>query len=281
MTHSRRVMLAQLLALGVAACGGDAAPAPEAGLDMTTVKADLQMLARARVLFAHQSVGRNILAGVQQLAARAGVPLRVLEIDGLPPDDGPGLFHVNIGVNGEPETKLAGFTSLVTRSERPRYDVALLKFCYLDLAADAKDADGLAQRYLQRMSELRAQRPDVRFVYATAPLRADPPGWKTTLKRWLGRSTWEDADNARRNTYNTVIRERVGSQALFDIAGVESTLPDGSRSSFREGGREVFTLAQAYTTDGGHLNATGQLQAAARFLHVLAQTLARPPSVPG
>jgi len=246
---------------------------PEAAVDMSVVKADLERVAQARVLFAHQSVGRNILEGVQALAKDAGVPIRIQDIGTTPPDAGPGLFHSNVGVNGDADSKLAAFTGLLQRPERPPYDVALLKFCYEDLDHDAKGRDGLLDRYAARMGMLQASRPDVRLLHVTSPLRADPPGWKTRLKRLLGRATDEDADNVVRNAYNTGLRTRFGGPALFDLAAVESTLPDGSRSSFGATAGPVYTLAGAYTTDGGHLNDMGRRRAAAAFLHTLAQAL--------
>jgi hypothetical protein len=54
-------------------------------------------------------------------------------------------------------------------------------------------------------------------------------------------------------------------EALFDIAEVESTLPQGKRNFFMHGGDTIDTLTQAYTTDGGHLNESGRQQVAAAF----------------
>jgi lysophospholipase L1-like esterase len=259
-----------LVAAGLAACSSGQ---QEPVVDMSAVKADLQVVSRARVLFAHQSVGRNIIEGVQSLARQAEVPLRVQQIDGLPPDDGPGLFHVNAGVNGDPNSKIEAFAGLLNRPERPAYDVALVKFCYEDLERAAKGRAGLLQRYAARIDALRSTRPDVRLVHASVPLRADPPGWKTTVKRWLGRDTEEDADNIARNAYNAELRARFGDVGFFDVAAVESTLPNGRRSSFSGSGTTVYTLARAYTQDGGHLNDEGRRRAAAALLHTLARTL--------
>jgi hypothetical protein len=266
------VRLAAVLAL---ACGlaGCFSRAQEAPVDMAVVKADLQVVAGARILFAHQSVGRNILEGVQELARQAQVPVRVQQIDGLPPDAGPGLFHTLVGKNGEADTKLDAFTGLLSRPERPAYDLAVLKFCYEDLEPGAKGREGLFQRYAARVDQIRASRPELRLVHVSSPLRADPPGWKTTVKRWLGRDTEEDAGNVARNAYNDALRARFGGAALFDLAAVESTLPDGSRSSFSSGPRTVYTLGRPYTSDGGHLNDEGRRRAAAAFLHTLAKTL--------
>ncbi len=255
---------------GLAACSSG--EREEVKVDAMALKAELQAIGQARILFAHQSVGRDILAGVQALAQEAGVPLHIQQIDGVPPA-GPGLFHAQVGSNGDPDSKVEAYAGLLARTERPAYDVAVLKFCYEDLERGAKGQTGLLHRYAARMDELKSLRPDVRLVHVSVPLRADPPGWKTTLKRWLGRETWEDADNVRRNHYNDELRSRFGGSHFFDLATIQSTLPDGARSGFTHDGKTVYTLAQPYTHDGGHLNELGRRQAAAAFVHTLALAL--------
>lgn len=248
-------------------------------MDDSVVRADLQALARARVLLGHQSVGRNVLAGVQALATESGVPLRILRIDGVPPDDRPGLFHSTIGKNGDPAGKCQAFAQLLARPERPSYDLAAMKFCYVDLTQGGPvNAADLLQQYASLVQQVRATRPDIRLMHITQPLRSDPPGLKTKLKRWLRRPTDEDADNVLRNAFNDGLRQRFAGEPLFDLAKVESTRSDGTRSSFVDHGRVVYTLAAQYTTDGGHLNPQAQRRVAAEFLHTLAASLRQEPA---
>lgn len=238
------------------------------------IRQDLQTLSEARVLLGHQSVGRNILAGLQLLAADEGVPLRILEIDGVPPDDGPGIFHSNIGRNGDPDSKCEVFSSLLNRPEAPRYDVGMLKFCYADIGRDTGvEVAAMLERYANTIAQIRRDRPDVRIVHVTMPLKADPPGFKTKVKRLIGYATWTDPDNILRNAFNSALRERYANEPFFDLAAVESTLRDGSRSAFKHEGDVVYTLAGAYTDDGGHLNELGQRLAAAEFVKTLAGVL--------
>lgn len=271
----RRGVLASVaaLALGTGLAGCTSSSQQEAPMDMTAVRADLQTVSKARILFGHQSVGRNVLAGVQSLAQEAGVPLRIEEPHGLPSDTRPGLFHALIGVNGDPSGKIAAFSQLLNRPERPAYDAAMMELCYEDFGRGAQGQAGLLERYAASVRDLSLARPDVRLVHVSVPLRSDPPGWKTTVKRFLGRETDEDADNALRNAYNASLRARFAHAPLFDVAGVESTEPDGTRSSFVHNGDTVYTLALEYTTDGGHLNEAGRRRAAAEFLHTLALAL--------
>lgn len=278
MTSAKPRWLAVTLGAALAACGAE--PPDRAALGSATLHADLETVARSRVLFGHQSVGRNVLAGVAELAADNGVPLRIEAIDGAPADGRAGLFHTQIGVNGDPIGKIDAFRQLLVRPERPRYDAALMELCYLDFGSEAKgptDLAGLARHYAQIVRELGVARPEVQLVHVSVPLRADPPGWKTPLKRLLGRDTDEDADNALRNAYNASFGQAFAAAPFFDLARVESTRPDGRRSGFRRGGVTVYTLAPEYTVDGGHLNEGGRRRAAAAFVHALADALRRAP----
>jgi hypothetical protein len=237
------------MALAVSGCVAD--KREEIVIDKAALQADLEVVSQARMLFGHQSVGRDLLAGLQELAVDAGVALRVEEIDGLPSDEGPGLFHSNIGENGDPDSKCEVFASLLTRRERPAYDMAMMKFCYVDLGRETTiEAAALLDRYARLVDQLREQRPDVGIMHISLPLRADPPGKKTFVKRLLGRPTEEDADNVLRNAFNDGLRKRFAGEAFFDLAAVESTLPDGTRSSFSRDGRTIHTLTQEYTTAG-------------------------------
>lgn len=271
-----RVIACSLLAATLAACQQktqETAPVP-----IEQVRADLQTLSQARIYFAHQSVGRNLLQGIGELSAEAGVPLRIEEIKGTAPPAGPGLFHANVGENGIADTKIAAFVHDVSMAAPAGgYDVALLKFCYTDLGDESRDKSPrqLFERYRKTMADLHTSRPEVAIMHATIPLRADPPGWKTRVKRWLGRPTWNDDGNIMRGEYNSLLRAATAPTELFDVARLEATRPDGSISSFSAGGREVETLAPGYTYDGGHLNDPAKKQLAAAFLHSLAEALRR------
>ncbi len=245
-----------------------------AAVDIAAVAADLQALGGARILLGHQSVGRNILAGVAALAAETGADLRIVEIDVLPPDPRPGLFHAPIGANGDPDSKCQMFQRLLERPERPAYDLAMMKFCYVDLGRDTPlEAQAMLERYAATIGALRLARPDVRIVHSTLPLRTAPAGWKATIKRVIGRPPEADADNALRSAFNDGLRARFAAEPIFDLARIESTRPDGNPSSIRVGGRLVPVLDAGYSNDGGHLNTVGQRRAAAEFLHTLAAAL--------
>src|SRR5688572_21291816 len=112
--------LATLLLPFMSGCG---APA---GIEMnsSSAKQDLETLSTARILFGHKSVGQNVIEGLQDLSAELGVSIRILPVNGVPPDDAPGFFHSEIGDNGDPDGKCERFSQLLTRPEKPAYDLA-------------------------------------------------------------------------------------------------------------------------------------------------------------
>jgi hypothetical protein len=272
-TVTRILAFAALLAL-LGGCGSKAAE--DVQLPMDQIKADLEVVAKSRIFFGHQSVGRNLIAGLQALSGEAGVPLRIEAVNGSLPE-GTGLFHADVGQNGAPDSKIEAFGAILQASAQNAtpVDAAILKFCYVDLDDDSKEQKGtlLFERYRKAMSDIRAGQPELVLVHATMPLMADPPGLKTRIKRIIGKSTWNDEGNRRRNEYNALVREQLKSEPIADIARLEATLPDGSVSRFKMGDRHIETLALQYTSDGGHLNDVGQKSVAAGFLHALANSL--------
>jgi lysophospholipase L1-like esterase len=99
----------------------------------------------------------------------------------------------------------------------------------------------------------------------------EPPA-KAWIKRLLGKATRQEV-NVKRNEFNDLMRQTyAGIDPIFDLAEVESTHGNGSRSYFMQGDEKIYTLAPEFTTDGGHLNEVGRRMAAERLLLVLAQS---------
>ena len=224
-------------------------------------------LATKRLYFGRQSVGRNIIDGVQAvLADHPEIPLQVFESTTFDSSSPPGLYHSGVGQNGDPGSKTSAFTGVVSAS-RPA--VAMLKFCYLDVE-DGKNPDSLFARYQADMSALQKRRPDLVVVHVTMPLTT-ASSWRGILMAKLRRRSSANDLNLIRNRYNALLRQAyVGKEPVFDLARVESTHTDGSRSYFVRGGDTVYTLAPELTDDGGHLNPEGRRAAAEAFLAVLA-----------
>jgi hypothetical protein len=91
------------------------------------------------------------------------------------------------------------------------------------------------------------------------------------MTRGLGRVPAGLAENSKREEYSELLRRAyAGKEPVFDLARLESTAPDGSVASDRDGARQVPALAAVYTEDGGHLNQDAQLRLAREMLLVLA-----------
>lgn len=264
-----------LLVLGLVGCRQ---AENEVAVNMDEVKADLKIVSTARIFFGHQSVGRNILAGIESLTREAGIALNIVEIPvGSSPGSGPGLYHATVGVNQAPERKVDDFVASLRAADGASYDVAMLKFCYVDLdEGSAPDAEEkIFSRYEGAMRELRTQSPNTSLLHATMPIMSDPPGWKTGLKRLIGKATWRDEANIRRFAYNQRVRAQYPTSELLDLARVESTRADGTPVTFSAGGKKIESMALEYTNDGGHLSEAGQRRVAAAFLHAVAMAVQR------
>jgi hypothetical protein len=270
---SGSVILASVV-LGLAAVVLGAGPSSIGGSDLQT-RLDLEAVARRAILFGHQSVGMNILDGVQMLAAREGVALQVVDVSAAPVAAPRTLAHIFVGENSSPTTKLDGFARALGAMPPDAPDIALVKFCYVDFEPGT-DSAALFARYQATVADLRARHPDTRFVHVTAPLSTVQAGPKAWVKRLLGRSPYGLVENAKREDFNALLRKAyAGKEPVFDLALVESTLPDGTRSTVTLNGRTLPVLASPYTDDGGHLNEEGRLRAARELVAVLASASTR------
>ena len=241
MRNADTVALAAVLTLLLAGCGGTKSDSPASpttpGSPTSSVAAALQTLSTKAIYFGHQSVGYNIMDGVQALiAANPGSALKVEETS-APASMRKGTFaHASNGSNGDPVGKTAAFDASLGRGIGTAVDIAFFKFCYVDVEAST-DVAGVFADYRSRMAALAAAYPGVRLVHVTVPL-----------------TTGASRDNAAREQFNDLVRQAYsGKSPLFDLAKVESTRPDGSVEAYNG----VRALVASYSSDGGHLNATG------------------------
>lgn len=257
-------------------CGPGAPAAGEGGVPqaMTAkLRRELEVVAGARILFVHHSVGVNILAGMTSLSAEAGVPLRMAELGEATELEGPVLAHGGGGRNTDPRSKIDAFASLIRGQPRLAPDLAFLKLCYVDFEPTT-DVPQLFDHYRRTLQALQREHPEVRFAHATVPLFRRSTDLRATVKRLLGREVWEDAANARRAEYNQLLRAAFPGDPILDVAGAESTAPDGGAVTGPFQGRAVPALHPGYTDDGGHLNAAGQRAVGLAAVELLARALA-------
>jgi hypothetical protein len=212
-----------------------------------------EKLSRTAFYFAHASVGGNMLSGLDALNKEnpQRYPL-VARSAGKGPEgrfEGGVVYQDDRGNPGW-RGKVDHFRKRVDEAWNGPGLVVLDKFCYIDPDADA----GV---YLQSMSDLERRHPDTVVVYATVPLVGG-----------------EDRNNVKRQAFNEQVRRFVRERGgvLFDIADIEAHDPAGRPRVF--GADATPALYDAYTNDGGHLNAEGARRVALGF-YALAAELAQ------
>lgn len=239
---------------------------------MKVTDAQLASLARRRIYFGHQSVGYNVMDGVEELLV--GHPKAGLKVVGLASgaaaSQGPGFFHAANGTNEQPLTKIDGFAKGMAATMGGAADIAFYKFCYIDFGPDT-EVTSLFERYKRSAQELRQQYPRTVFVHVTTPLTTVESGPKASLRKLLGRPDRLVQDNERRERFNALMRTEYGKDHLFDLAAIESTREDGRRRSVDANGHEVSALWDDYASDGRHLNERGRQWVAANLLEFLAR----------
>ena len=77
--------------------------------DDPSLRKDLERIAQKRIYFGHQSVGENLLEGIQQLSTIASVPIRVFETPTANGVKATRLGHTFVARNGDPFQKLKSF----------------------------------------------------------------------------------------------------------------------------------------------------------------------------
>lgn len=228
-------------------------------------RAELREVAGTKIYFGHQSVGDNILAGVRDLYAGAGLPDPVVT-----EATGAGyVLEAHVGVNEDPQSKLRAFDQALRSGLGEQVEVAMLKFCYVDILPGT-DVEALFADYRDTIAALERDFPGVRFIKTTVPVMTEQTT-KQRIKAFIKRSNRYGADeNVLRERYNALIRAEYDEGELLDIAALESTTPDGDRVTGTEDGSTYFALYPGYAADNGHLNATGAQIVADAWLRLVA-----------
>lgn len=256
----------------VAAGGNEGETGPTAdGAASDITAAELTKLARTRVFFGHQSVGQNVLDAVPAVFAAHGVqapPMKERRTETGP--QGGFIADAYIGENEKPLLKIQDFAAQLRGGMGKEVDVALMKFCYIDIMVDT-DVDALFTTYRDTIAALEREFPGVTFVKVTVPLTTDP-GVLGRLKTRLGGSDrFGRGENVARERLNALIRREYAQDHLFDLAAIESTRPDGTRNAGQAAGRQYFSLHDGYASDLGHLNTDGAKRAATALAKVVAE----------
>lgn len=234
--------------------------------------ATLASLAQKKIYFGHHSVGGNIIQGMKELMVTyPDIRLNIVEtFNGA--DFEKGVFaHSAVGRNREPKSKIDEFSENIDKGIGGKAEIAGFKLCYADILWDT-DIDEVLVEYSQAMTALKKNYPDLTIIHFTTPLSQQKMSWKRMVKKILRMNDpWRYGSNIKRNEYNNKLTETYqNTDIIFDIATIESTYPDGTRSSFEVDGKTYYSLVPEYTSDGGHLNEVGRKLLAEQFILLLA-----------
>ncbi|WP_319562200.1 hypothetical protein [Marispirochaeta sp.] len=244
------------------------------GITDEQVNSALEKLSGMKIFFGHQSVGRNILSGVDDLARGAEIPVRMGTLESGTSTDEVNILDAHVGENTVPSSKIHDFVNMVRSGVGNSVDVAFMKFCYVDTRGD-EDIDSFFTRYISEMEVLEREFPQTTFIYMTMPLTSPMTGFKNMIKGMLGRLHKVDDGreaNIVRNRFNNMLREaKEPSGRLFDLAAAEASMPNGSTYSFKNDGEKYEALYPGYTWDGGHLDEAGRKVIAKKLIIFLSK----------
>ncbi len=268
-----RLLAAVALLAAALACEREVTPTARTGGSAVDaqVAADLELVRQARVLFAHGSVGANVLEGVARIPSSG---LRVVSLDANAPAAlaGSTLAHALFAPDGDPVAEIAAFEKMLGSGPQPGPDVASLQLGCAGVSEDT-DTKALFTHYREAIARLRRALPKTAFVHVTCPLTVRDTGAADLVKRLTGLSDGAAQANVRRDEYNGRLRAAFRGEPIFDLAAIEALWPDGRPERFVRGGANHPSLVPAYSDDGRHLIGEGQDRAARALIHTLADAL--------
>jgi hypothetical protein len=239
----------------------------------------LGKLARAKIFFGHQSVGSNIMEGVNDLMGQyPSLKLKIEETDTTSAFKGGVFSHGPVGNNEDPASKIDDFAAKVKTGVGGQVDIAFFKFCYIDIMAD-RNIDEVFSHYQKTMASLKNSYPQTTFVHVTVPLTTVQTGPKAYLKEIIGRAPSGFLENARRNEYNRKLKQTYsGKEPVFDLAQIEATYVDGTRATFEWQGQTYERMIPEYASDGSHLNELGRQRVAEHLIVFFSQIFSDQPN---
>jgi len=235
-----------------------------------------EKLGGKRIFFGHQSVGMNILDGVEVLLKEhPAIRLNIVKYADPSMFEAPVFAHAEVGQNGDPKSKSEAFERVLETGVGSRADIAFFKFCYMDFSNEAEVLKTF-ETYQAMIRRVKGKYPNLTLVHVTVPLTRMDAGLGAGLKIWIkkgiGKKSGGPYANAGRERLNDLLRKTYGGKdKLFDLAAIESTSPSGEPVTFRHEGKSYPSLYPGYTSDGGHLNESGKRLLAQRLLLFLAR----------
>ncbi|NLW36650.1 MAG: hypothetical protein GXY80_14405 [Syntrophorhabdus aromaticivorans] len=232
-----------------------------------------QELSQKKIYFGHHSVGFNIINGINDvIKENPQINLKIVETSRMEDFASPLFAHSRVGKNENPKSKCDAFAEFMNKGLGNKADIAFFKFCFVDVTAKT-NVDQVFDAYRDTLHSMKKKYPETTFIHVTVPLMVVQAGPRAWVKKIIGRPIDGYGDNILRQQFNEKVRaEYSGKEPIFDLAAIESTLPDGARAVFKKDGRTYPCLSPAYTNDGGHLNEQGRKRVAEQLLILLAHT---------
>jgi hypothetical protein len=224
-----------------------------------------------RILFAHMSVGNDILSGLSAENRVLDKQIAIKKIEATSSSDipGGGICDIEIGANTQPLQKLSNLRQFLLSNNNGRlFDLVGIKFCYVDITQKT-DIHALLKEYAEVLKDIKERYPHITFVHFTVPLTAHYSSLKNRVKYFI----LGDQNNIKRTAYNALLCDAYKNEVIIDIARIESSYPDGSRLKHAYFQSSHYSLLPEYTTDGGHLNELGKKIMAAPFAEGLCRAL--------
>ena len=202
----------------------------------------------------------------------------MIEQDGTGPGQEDGFVdYAFIGQNEKALLKIQDFDAKMRSGIDRQVDVAMMKFCYVDITAST-DIEPLFASYRRTVAPLKQDFPKVTFTHVTVPLMTD----QRLLSKPKNRLTGSSSDSAAYNAYNTaserlnaLIRHEYADDHLFDLAAIESTAPDSNHAFGTYRGQQFYRLYDGYAPDSGHVEGGSTPVAATAWLKAVGQASAK------
>lgn len=235
-----------------------------------------EKLSGKRIFFGHQSVGYNILEGVEALRKEnPSIRLTMVETTDSLRFDSPVFAHAPVGRNGDPGSKCEAFERYLDSGIGARADIAFFKFCYVDIDRET-DVEKMFESYKATVRRVKTKYPGLALVHVTVPLTSSEYTLKVRMKSLVKRILGRKDENVGRGELNDRIRKEYGgSDPIFDLAAIESTSPAGTPVTVPYKGKKYPSMYSGYTTDGGHLNNDGKRVVAEGLLQSLLRAAER------
>ena len=241
-------------------------------------KIRIENLSSTNIFLGHRSVGENILGGIKRILRTNNYDdIKIKKVNKIDEINGNYFVDENIGYNGDPKSKFDAFAKIVKDlASNKKLNMAMMKLCYADITNES-DVNEIFLDYANIIDSLKNEFPNIEIIHFTVPLTAKLSFYRKIKSFIKGTLNNNSLSNLSREKYNKLIRSYYPSEQIFDLAKIESTYPDGSLNLDKINGENYYSLVEAYTTDGGHLNDEGQILAGMKLLKFLENHISKIP----